>query len=435
MKQFIQKYSLLFFIFFPIWFIVGNIFAPISLVILFVYLIFLYRRGADLEIILLLFIILILGDSRSPIFQYVKPARVLITVFIFILSLIDLKIGIYKLKKIYLWLVPFLLVSITGLFASPDIVTAITKTISYFLIIFIAIHYISYRVVEYKFIIFRDITFLLLLVYLIGLLIFPMSPSFVMILTPDGSRFRGLFGNPNGLGTFSTLNFILLTIIQQLSPNLNRVINTTKILLIVSVLLSGSRTALGSIIMFYSVYFLYQSKVRKLAPYLLWLVIVPNVLFWGTQVDWVALLDTLQLSSSLRADRLVTGSGRFFAWEIAVEKIVEAPLFGGGFGYNEYYFRSLREFFLTTEHNGLIHNSYLTFIFNNGYVGLVSICTFFIIWLRKVKVKEILTPFLLAVLISSNFEDWLTGSLNSFFIFFLLAIIFMQNFYVLKKLK
>ncbi|HMP32546.1 MAG TPA: O-antigen ligase family protein, partial [Saprospiraceae bacterium] len=178
--------------------------------------------------------------------------------------------------------------------------------------------------------------------------------------------------------------------------------------------------------------FIYNSSFRTYLKRFFWYIVVPTSVYLITTVDIVNILRDLGLSSALRTSQLASGSGRFFAWEIAILKIMESPFFGKGFGYNEYYFESLREFFITSEHQGLIHNSFITFVFNVGLFGFLAYLLFMYKVYQQVSHKHLIIPVLIPFVLSATFEDWMTASLNSFFIFFLLITILLQEYNTLK---
>ena len=76
----------------------------------------------------------------------------------------------------------------------------------------------------------------------------------------------------------------------------------------------------------------------------------------------------------------------------------------------------------STGHQGGVHNSYLAFIVNTGFVGFGFFILFWVNAFRKVKNLFFLFPFLATIAFSAMFESWLFSSLSAFHIMFLVTV-------------
>jgi O-antigen ligase len=140
----------------------------------------------------------------------------------------------------------------------------------------------------------------------------------------------------------------------------------------------------------------------------------------------------------LRLDTFSTLSGRSVAWEFAWQQIQTDFFIGKGFSYTEYIYKINYDYLSMLGHQGAAHNSYLTFWLDTGLIGLILFLiglgiTFF----KASKLSPLAMPLLYAVLLSNNFESWITASLNPFTIqlLIILSVIFNQKFKLQETLK
>ena len=433
MINFLSRYSEFFFLFLPIWFIAGNLFSPLSLGVLFFFLVLWKNRGLDHFLIITLFLVLILGDSRAQSFQFIKDCRILVVGFLFLVSCFEINKGKYPLHNLFFSFLPFFFIAILSFAASPVLPTSVQKTTSYFFLIFTVLHYLRYYFLKYHYYIFIDLVYLIGLIFIAGVLYYFVDPSFVIYR--GSGRFQGLMGNPNGLGVLVFLSFILTVILRKLYPFRKRLFDFLLFLMFVLVIWSNSRGSLLGVLIFSSVYFLYRGKKQTIKNVFL-MILVPGLALVLPQINLLSLITGLGLGDYIRVENFSNASGRFLAWEIAFNKIPENLLLGRGFGYNEYYYNHiLKEFFAKSDHQGMIHNSFITILFNNGVLGFIT----FVFFMGKllmsfIQKHQFFFPILLAVIASASFEDWLTASLNAFFIVFLGIIIIMMDFDYYQRL-
>ncbi|MCB9233622.1 MAG: O-antigen ligase family protein [Bacteroidia bacterium] len=386
---------------------------------------FYYIRRPDL-ILIAFFTILILGDSRAGFLEFSKNLRVVILVTMTLLSFNDLAKGAYQINKNILWFLPFFFVALIAvlhndIYSEKVFELGMFKTISYFLLFFNVFHFIRFYVFTYGGGFLLDVIHLINIVLLIGLALILISPSFVFYL--GSVRYRGLMGNPNGMGNLVTVTLPIYVYYFSQKSNFDRKYRFFSFgLLIISLLLCSSRNALFAVILFGVSFLALQGTIERM------------VLFFGAILPLLALLIyalpvyeivvALGMGDYLRLSNVDSGSGRFFAWTWALEIIDESPVFGHGFYFEEYVFRNHMPNSLSVlGHQGGVHNSYLALLINTGIAGLAMQVLFYINLFFKVRNFRFLAPFLASLLFSATFESWLSASLNAFTIFFLIMVL------------
>lgn len=377
-------------------------------------------KGWNHYLILGLLIVLILGDSRLSTLQFMKSIRYITIGLLFIQTTSDILNGKYQLNPIMGWALPFFIIAATGATLSPQIGLSLSKLISYLFLIYIVLQYFYYHILQSNGYLLIHISCLITLVLSIGLLF---SISLPDVAWYNGGRFRGIMGNPNGLGIFAALTFPLTVFIKDKYPEYKQLLTTNIILLIISLVLSGSRSSLFSIMIFTIAYFFYSRGA--LGKWLLWIIAIPITLLVST-IGLETLIYVFNLEKILRIETLFTGSGRLIAWELGIEEWKKSIWIGKGFASDEIFFSSIRQFLITTEHQGGTHNSYISFLMNNGILGLITFIVFIIRLIANSSKNRFVAPFILASLFSSVFESWLVSSLNAFTIFFFLTLIIIE---------
>lgn len=433
MLEFIQKYKLLFFGALPVWVMAGMVFKPLNFIFLAIYLVYFYIEKRNDYILMAMFIILLLGDSRQPIFQFAKPLRIEMITMMALFTINDLRKGIYKINLQFLYFLPFFFIGMVSLIHSPDTGTGLFKTFSYALLLFNSFHYINYQVGYYGRALSNDVVMLAAWVLLIGLLLIPISPEFCFYL--GSLRFNGIIGNPNGMGIFTTLLFPLVVFhFENYDKDKKRFQAFVYFLIIISLLLCSSRNAIFSVTLFVSLYYaLHGGLLRKLA---IFGGLFPIILILMFTVDLEGLIIKAGLEGYFRLKDFESGSGRTHAWAYALEIIENNPLLGCGFYCEEYKFRfEPSHYLISTGHQGGVHNSYLAFLVNVGAIGLTLFLAAWTMVLTKIKEFKFLLPFALSVAFSAVFESWMIASLNAFniyFVFTALMVISDQRYRLFK---
>ncbi|MEM7509436.1 MAG: O-antigen ligase family protein [Bacteroidota bacterium] len=379
------------------------------------------QKRKDKELFILFLLILTLGDSRMLMFQFIKGLRPILLILLSVRTLGLLSLRRIKFDLAYLILLPFLFVALLGVFRSPVVGASLTRMLSYAFFVFMVLHYLPYLMARYGKEMLLDILKFGMFILGLGLVFIVLSPS----LTFLAGRFRGLMGNPNGLGIYSTLLFGLTFVVREFYPEEKKTINWAFLLIVVSIILTQSRTSLGAIGIFTFIYFFHRKGLTGIA--LLWLIVVPAGFLIFKYIDLEGIANGVGLGEYLRVESLTTGTGRFIAWGVGLYYINENPWIGRGFSYEVYVFNELRELFLATEHQGGMHNSYLTLLMNNGFIGLGFFVVFLLSLFLRMHRSGVTFPLIFMSLLSATFESWLTASLNAFTIYFFLILVIMIN--------
>ena len=422
MREYFQTYSQ-FILIGIIWLIVGIFLGPTIYVLLPAMLLLMFHKEMHLEILLGFFLILTLSDSRSHALHFAASAK---NIYIVLLFLFSLKIkNIFQLPiKIYLYFIPFFAIAFLCLLYSPVSLLSLQKTLSYiFLIVSVPI-YFQYVYKQYSTSLFKGIIFFGCIIFLLGLLLWISGSTMVYF---DG-RYRGLLGNPNGLGIFVLLFTILFIFIEDkfedlFSRNEKLIVYS---LIAFSLLKSGSRTSLFALMIF-----LFFRKFYKMSPWLGFIIFLISLLLYQFISDnLVEIITSLGLENELRIDTIKNGSGRLVAWNFAWQEIQKNFFIGKGFSYTEYIFKQNASYLSVLGHQGHTHNSYLTFWLDTGLVGLVLFLSGLLtLFIKAAKNSLLAVPLLYAILFSNNFESWLTASLNPFTIqlLFILCVVFLEK--------
>jgi O-antigen ligase len=369
------------------------------------------------KVFLALVCMLIFSDSRQAMFAFAATAKIGVMLSLFTYLLFNWKVLKDKTNRLFVFFLPFLIFSVLSTLWSNDAFNTFQKIFSYGLVYFtVPILYKNALIQRSQF--SMDLLMFFLFIVLSGITIYLINPSFVTLL----GRYRGLLGNPNGLGILSTLVFLLFYLevksnkIGLLESNFNKFF---LLVFFISLFLTGSRNALISILIFvvfnyikfFSQWVVLIVFVLLLVSYDYLLSLVPNIVM------------TFGLQEYFRLDTLEEGSGRFIAWNFAWEQIQQKFYFGGGYGFTEYVFKKNYTYLSQLGHQGNAHNSYLTLWLDTGIIGLgLFLLGLMRVIFASVKNSAYTLPVFYAVLFSANFESWLTASLNPFTSIFILVL-------------
>jgi O-antigen ligase len=234
-----------------------------------------------------------------------------------------------------------------------------------------------------------------------------------IVLFQSTGRFNGLLGNPNGLGIFTFVFFMLYMIIRKYNPEYFTPKENYIILgaIALSLIFAGSRGGIFSSVLFITGYFLFQRSTFLgftvlISVFVSYQIVAANI---------EEIITTLGLQEYFRIETLEKGSGRLEAFRFAWEHIQYNYWFGRGFGYTEYLMHKYQDYFISKGHQGNVHNSYLTIWLDTGLVGLTA---FIFGWLKNFYKASIYSPLIWAVLfgtlLTTTVESWLAASLNPF---------------------
>jgi hypothetical protein len=405
------------------WGFVGAIAPSIVAVAYSVVTFLLIMRTAYLpKVLISVLAILLMSDSRSSIFDFAETAKIFIVACTGVYVLLGRPMGkSLGTSRIFLNFLPFIGYALVTCFFSDIPITAFQKTISYSLILF-SIPSLTLGASKQDDNFPMDLLIFFGLFLLFGLLIYLVNPQFTTL----AGRYRGLLGNPNGLGIFLTLIFALVFILKDFVKSRGfpkSMVYAFLIVFLLSLVLSGSRTSLVAVVIFFG-----YSRIQRISNVLAvgsFLVLIIGYEYFLTQLP--AVVDYFGLSEYLRLDTLKEGSGRFIAWDFAWRNIQDVFFIGGGYGYTEtIYFQNYSELSLMG-HQGNAHNSYLTLWLDTGLFGVIAYMAGLIATIVDYSKYSILTlPITFAILFSSFFESWLSASLNPFTSLFFMSLAFLS---------
>lgn len=418
-----NRYTVIFLI---LWFVVARI-APGLLYVLLPVGIILLRRIDHWQDILFGFImVLVLSDNLGglPSMAVMKSAK---SVYILTLALVLLadQARMQPLAKIFGLFLPFFVYAFFPIIASEVPFVAMEKTLSYALLFLVVPNYVLYNFRLFGWPFFRNLVWFLIFVLLSQKLLPFIGDAEAFYVV---GRFRGYFGNPNGMAIFTYLTFVLFGVVKYLRPGMFSRLETVFIyaVLIYYLITCGARTSLMASLMF--VFFIQFFRIS------VWLGLISFVAFIGISElltsNLPAVITALGLHDYLRVDTLSDGSGRYVAWNYVWDQINNHGyfLFGAGFE-NEYVimFKAYR-YLSQLGHEGGAHNSYLTFWLNVGIVGLILFFrSFLLIFIKASKNTSIALAVLCSVLFSVLYESWLTASLNPYTILLLVVLTIMSE--------
>lgn len=388
--------------------LIGMYTGPIALVAIPLIALLLLFRGFYTELLLCFFFTLVLSDSRNPVLDFAGDVK---NIYILILGvgLLFIPRNNTPFERTLLVYIPFLLIALFCLVFRETLFTGLQKTLSYLLLIMVVPNYIhlAWRKEGTEFV--RALVWWGTTLLLAGFVLRVLAPEQVIL----SERYTGILGNPNGLGLFSMLFFILVRIIETnwtgLFGRWERVLIYG--LLIGSIWLCGSRNSLFAVILFVVFGYFY-----RLSPLLGFLLFSATALAYGyISANLVSIVLALGLEDQFRLDTFESASGRLIAWEFGWEFIQQSITFGKGLGYTDELYKKYYAFLSIKGHQGNAHNSYITFWLDTGVFGLLFFLRGILVsfW-RSAQQNRYAMPALYAILFTAFFESWMTASLNPF---------------------
>lgn len=356
--------------------------------------------------------------------QFAKDLKPLIPLSLFAFYILH-RDEFPKIPKIFINFVPFFIVTLLALQYSIKIDVGIKKYLSFVLMYFCVPVYVNYLHHKYGALFWNSLLTFITWILVIGLVLGLVAPQIGMI---GGDRFKGILGNPNGLGIFLNLTFMLWMVAKEyklitFNTKENRIVF---FVIIISLLWSGSRNGIMSIFMFYMIYRLVKIHWLFAVVAVIFVLVFEELIF----ASFIELLKFFQLSHYFRVDSLEEGSGRKIAWIFAWKEVQKYFFIGGGFGHDENIMRPNYYWLKRQGHDGGVHNSYLSMWFDSGIIGVIFYYGALIkLVLKSTNFDYIGFAFLVSILFNSTYESWLVASLNPFTILFLIILtIFVQQF-------
>tara|TARA_Y100000815_G_scaffold183089_1_gene166895 strand:- start:5572 stop:6873 length:1302 start_codon:yes stop_codon:yes gene_type:complete len=390
--------------------VVGGVFGGwMTATALCIPLLFIKNKLLKVETLFMILIITFcLGDNFSGPLSFAQNLR-FVVLGISLLMLYNFDIYKYNIAR---YILPFALVA-TGitLFLSPFGLMATIRGLSYFIVALVVFKFVQILVDYNQQRFYNLIVTVLTLYFTLNLLVFFLP--FLGEADMKG-RFMGLMANPNGLAMVSLFSYVIIDVIKKTAqPSASNIFLLLKALLVVLIILSGSRSAIFSV-------FIYEVSLRLLKyKFLLGLTLVCLVYIYGISatLDLNAIVKSLGLSSFLRVDSLEDASGRTEVWAVAIEEIKRQPWLGKGMLYDTSYIKYYADRYIgdvRERHWGGIWNSYLSLLLNVGIVGLVAFSFFWYKMFALSKMKIVRFAFLMLCLFSAISESWMAASMNAF---------------------
>lgn len=405
MKEFVVENSRFLFLII-LWVLIGAVIPPAMWLILPLSLFLLYRQGYEKELFLGFFIVLVFSDSRHPNLLWAQSLKNIYVIMLFLFYLFDK--NQIKIKNVILsYFTPFFLIAFFGLLFSPTLASAFQKTLSYLILIVIVFGYTINLLKKNKEDFLRSIVFLVNLLLLAGFILYITNNDVAVFV----GRYRGILGNPNGMGVFTLVFFLSFNVILDFYPDLfsKNEKRLFYVLLFLSMLMSGSRGAIFGVLLFFVTKFFH--KKSNFLGFIVLLILVIGYQYLTMNIESIVRL--LGLSAYFRIDTLDDGSGRLIAWKYAWDQIQYNIFIGNGFDYTEFLFRKNSNYLSILGHQGNAHNSFLTFWLDTGFWGLFAfIAAFFTVFRKASRSSLVSFPVMYTILFSSTFESWLIGSLN-----------------------
>lgn len=398
-----------------VWLLTGQYAAPVAYAIIPITILLWYTRGSYDEILLGFVYILTLSDNRFNSFHFAGVIKnfyiVLLALFTFMQRSEAPKINLSR----YFYL--FYAVAFFCIIYSPEASLSFQKTLSYVLLFYAVPNYVSKIYSEYGNDFFKNLIWMILSLLLLGLVINVVNPFFTNL----DARYRGILGNPNGLGIYCLLFLILFEFVREKDDTLFTGRERLFVYFVAgySLLRCGARSSLMALVLFY-----FFRRFYRVSPVLGFVVFLLSIAAYEyVSLNLESIILSLGLENYLRLDTLENASGRLVAWQFGWYEVQKNFFIGRGFYYTEYLYISYAEYLNKLGHQGTAHNSYLTLWLDTGLVGLSFFAGGLLTLFYKIaKLSRSAMPLLFAVLFSNQFESWLTASLNPYTIIFLISI-------------
>jgi hypothetical protein len=401
-----------------LWVAVSLYLGPIGYALLPLTLLAMKGREQYPDLLMGFLIVLVFSDIHLRVWpnNIFKNAKNIYVVFLALFLFME-RLRFAPFSRVFTIFLPFFVYSVFPLVYSSALATGIQKTLSYALLYLVVPNYVlhNFRTQGWHF--FRNLIFFMTMILVAGLVFRFISPMNTYVM----GRFHGIFGNPNGIAIFCVLFFLLASILNSMNPKLFTWKERLFIfgMIFYSLILSGSRASLAATLLYVAF-----NRFFAYSPFLGFVVLLAVVGVSEVVSQNLALIVTaLGMEEFFRLKTLEGGSGRYFAWEFAWEKIQDYLVFGGGFANDETIMRQNYEYLERMGHQGGVHNSYLSMWFNVGFVGiLIYFRSFFLLFIKASKLASMSLATMFAVLFSINYESWLVGSLNPYTIVLLMIM-------------
>lgn len=377
---------------------------------------------------------LVLSDMQHsmPGMDAMKTAKYGYILVLSFLLLVDRR-SMQPFAHLFVIFLPFFLYAFVPIVRSPTPIVAVEKTISYALLFLVVPNYVlrNFRLYGWDF--FKNLIWFLVFVLAAQKLLpyLPLAGDYYL-----AGRFRGWFGNHNGMALFTSLSYILFGVVNNLRPGLFSRLDKLFIhaVFIYFLITCGARTSLMATLMFFLFIQFFRISV--------FLGIIAFIAFIGVaeliSSNLPLIINTLGLEDYLRVDTIQDASGRFIAWNYAWEKINSQGhfLIGAGFANDEWVMKQGRDMLSMMGHQGGVHSTYLSFWLNVGIIGLIIFFrSFILIFVKASKNTPVAFAVMFSVLFSIIYESWLVASLNPYTILLLVVLTVMSEEEIIGSLS
>lgn len=232
-----------------------------------------------------------------------------------------------------------------------------------------------------------------------------------------GTRFQGIFGNPNGLGGVCSL--ILPLSLWQFLETKKKNAFFLFFLLLLALLLSGMRGGFQATA--FALGYMIYVRSKKHRPLVLFSSVSFILIF-----TWIIETSIKELFKAyIRIESIPVLGGRLAAWPVALDMIVNRPILGYGFGVEDRILK-FTPAILSRHWGQYIHNSYLGISLQLGLPGLIILFSpLFTLLFKELSLREksqtsllryALQASLIAGLLICIYESWIysVGSLLTF---------------------
>lgn len=271
-----------------------------------------YFKSRDLwpELLFGMLLVLVLSDMEKdmfPVMKVFKDAKNFYVLAISMLLLLETK-RFAPLSSVFNIFLPFFVYALVPLVFSNALFTSIQKTVSYGLMFLIVPNFVLYGFRRQGWVFLRNLVFFMTLILLFGFVVNAIDYEFAHV----AGRFRGLFGNPNGMAIYCYLLLMLASVVNALNKDLFSFRERLVVFgtIIYFLIMSGSRASLASSAMFliFHRFFAYSALLGLVG--LVFMILAVEVVSSNLE----ALIGALGLEKYFRLETLEEGSGRYFAW-------------------------------------------------------------------------------------------------------------------------
>lgn len=383
--------------------------SPIKMGVYLLFLLLFLLKNRIGDFIILYLLLLTFSDSFSSELQFAGQIKSIGTLMLPILYLKNRDENFGK-HFIYNFL-PFIVVMLYTLFLAYDFLQVFQRTLSYGITV-VFLPMLTIKAIRNGEGLLFNLFVMMNILLFVGIVLNYINPPFVL----RGGRFRGLFGNPNGLGIYIVIVFAYYFALKELGILV--ISKWSKIffflILFVSLFWCSSRAAMMAVIICYSFSYIYS-----FSTIIGWISFAVIMIFYDEIIALIPMITKFfGWGRSLRADNvdeIKEGSGRLIAWQFAWWEIKKNIMFGEGMGYTNVLYVKYKDWLSIRGHQGNAHSAYLTFWLDLGLFGMLSYFLGLISAVIKVSGRfKFITPILFSVLFSNYYESWLAASLNPY---------------------